>query len=501
MPTDDETQPLHGSQSSPDSLAHELSWLGKASLPLIGSYYLHYLFGFLNLISLGAWGGQALGGYALANMTCANPGVRPGHRHSIGAGHAVHRVGLHLQRGLTAVTLWYVVVLCIMQFAMPTVYDVLGQPRELAEPAAEYLKVLSLGLWPWMAFECLKRYVQANTQMRLPALVLAAVVPVHLLNHYVFVWRRHASFTAVAWITVFSYWAMFLGLVFCTLAWDALRPAWHRHRPKELISTSFYALAVPAMVEACGEYMAFELMTLLAAQLGKTSLAAQAIAFNSMSMVYQLPHGVGGAAAVRIGRLLGRGQTSRACFSAADPEVLAVARRLIRIVAMIEWTDATRAIVPGILRGMGKQRWAATINIGAYYCLVLPLGAMAWAAFALGMSVLAAAYIVAILRTDWSRERTDSYTLGRTQFEREKERLIVEINQSLDIANRNFVQLNQNLESAVALGSNFGRVAQLWSEFAEIISPSVDEESVEDVEDVEMEEEEQAAEPEEHPET
>ncbi|KAJ1929617.1 hypothetical protein EC988_010089, partial [Linderina pennispora] len=98
-----------------------------------------------------------------------------------------------------------------------------------------------------------------------------------------------------------------------------------------------------------------------------------------------------------------------------DPEVLAVARRLIRIVAMIEWTDATRAIVPGVLRGMGKQRWAATINIGAYYCLVLPLGAMAvfaldlgiiglWTAFALGMSVLAAAYIVAILRTDWSRE-------------------------------------------------------------------------------------------------
>ncbi|KAJ1944195.1 ethionine resistance protein, partial [Linderina pennispora] len=326
MPTDDETQPLRGSQSSPNSLAHELSWLGKASLPLIGSYYLHYLFGFLNLISLGAWGGQALGGYALANMTCAILAFAPATGiasalDTLCAASFAHfgggrQVGLHLQRGLTAVTLWYVVVLCIMQFAMPAVYDVLGQPRELAEPAAEYLKVLSLGLWPWMAFECLKRYVQANTQMRLPALVLAVVVPVHLLNHYVFVWRRHASFTAVAWITVFSYWAMFLGLVFCTLAWDALRPAWHRHRPKELISTSFYALAVPAMVEACGEYMAFELMTLLAAQLGKTSLAAQAIAFNSMSMVYQLPHGVGGAAAVRIGRLLGRGQTSRACFSA-----------------------------------------------------------------------------------------------------------------------------------------------------------------------------------------
>ncbi|KAJ1938024.1 ethionine resistance protein [Linderina macrospora] len=330
---------------------------------------------------------------------------------------------------------------------MPSIYGFLGQPAELAEPATEYLKVLSLGLWPWMAFECLKRYIQANTQMRLPAMVLAVVVPIHILNHYVFVWRTPSdvSFTVVAWITAFSYWAMFIGLVICTLAWDALKPAWHRHRPKELISVSFYALAAPAMVEACGEYMAFELMTLFATYLGKTSLAAQAIAFNSMSMVYQLPHGVGGAAAVRIGQLLGRGSTSGARFSAKvlvaggllystlgtlffsiygprwitvytkDEEVLAVARKLIRIVAMIEWTDATRGIVPGILRGMGKQRRAAAINIGAYYFVVLPFGALAvyglglgitglWTAFALGMSVLSGAYIVVIARTNWPRE-------------------------------------------------------------------------------------------------
>ncbi|KAJ2284334.1 ethionine resistance protein [Coemansia sp. RSA 370] len=329
------------------------------------------------------------------------------------------QVGLHLQRGLVAVTIWYAIVFVVIQLFIPSIYSFLGQPDELAAPAAAYLRILSLGLWPWMAFECLKRYIQANIQMRLPAMVLAAVVPLHLFNHWIFVWRNPdvSSFTAVAWITVASYWVMFIGLVACTLIWDALRPAWHSHRVKTLVSASFYSLAAPAMIETCGEYMAFEIMTLFATYLGPTSLAAQAIAFNSMSMVYQLPHGVGGAAAVRIGRLLGQRDGASARFSASVlvGGVLAIASKLVLVTAAIEWTDATRGIVPGILRGMGKQRKAATINIGSYYFAVLPLGILAvfvlnkgiiglWIAFSIGMSILSGSYIYLISRTDWDKE-------------------------------------------------------------------------------------------------
>ncbi|KAJ1758568.1 ethionine resistance protein [Coemansia sp. RSA 1591] len=415
------------------------------------------MFGFLNLISLGNWGAKAVGAYALANMTCSILAFAP----ATGVASALdtlcsasfahfgggRQVGLHLQRGLVAVTIWYAIVFVVIQLFIPSIYSFLGQSDELAAPAAAYLRILSLGLWPWMAFECLKRYIQANIQMRLPAMVLAAVVPLHLFNHWIFVWRNPdvSSFTAVAWITVASYWVMFIGLVACTLIWDALRPAWHSHRVKTLVSASFYSLAAPAMIETCGEYMAFEIMTLFATYLGPTSLAAQAIAFNSMSMVYQLPHGVGGAAAVRIGRLLGQRDGASARFSASvlvggglaysvfgtlffifcgswwigrytnDAEVLAIASKLVLVTAAIEWTDATRGIVPGILRGMGKQRKAATINIGSYYFAVLPLGILAvfvlnkgiiglWIAFSIGMSILSGSYIYLISRTDWDKE-------------------------------------------------------------------------------------------------
>ncbi|KAJ2468020.1 hypothetical protein GGI02_003830 [Coemansia sp. RSA 2322] len=76
-------------------------------------------------------------------------------------------------------------------------------------------------------------------------------------------------------------------------------------------------------------------------------------------------------------------------------------------------------------------------------------------------------------------DRTESLTTSygsRAQYEREKERLVVEINQGMDTVNRNLIQLNQNLESAISLGSNFSRVASLWSEFGAIINPPLEEE-------------------------
>ncbi|KAJ2596103.1 ethionine resistance protein [Coemansia sp. RSA 1722] len=460
----DETRPLQQSSevvvesasSGRSRVASETRWLFSASLPLVGTYYLHYMFGFFNLVSLGTWGGKALGAYALANLSCAILAYAP----AVGVASALdtlcaasfahfgggRQVGLHLQRGLLAITMLYAVILAVIQCALPTIYRILGQDQQLAEPAAAYLRVLSLGLWPWMAFECLKRYVQANTQMRLPTMVLAMVVPIHLLNHWLFVWRQPGqSFIVVAWITVASYWAMFVGLALCTFYLDALRPAWNAREIKSLFSSSFYSLAIPAMVEACGEYMAFELMTLLATYLGPTSLAAQAIAFNSMSMVFQLPHAVGGAAAVRIGQLLGRGHALCAAFSSRvlivggllysiigsiffmtygsrwvsiytkDEDVLAVARKLIYFVALLEWTDATRGIVPGILRGMGKQKKAAVINVSSYYFVVLPVASLAiyafgmgimglWSAFAVGMTLLSGWYIATTVTTDWHKE-------------------------------------------------------------------------------------------------
>ncbi|KAJ2093419.1 hypothetical protein IW138_000269 [Coemansia sp. RSA 986] len=45
----------------------------------------------------------------------------------------------------------------------------------------------------------------------------------------------------------------------------------------------------------------------------------------------------------------------------------------------------------------------------------------------------------------------------------------------MDTVNRNLIQLNQNLESAISLSANFGRISSLWSEFGMIINPPAEE--------------------------
>ncbi|KAJ2375490.1 hypothetical protein H4S02_008206 [Coemansia sp. RSA 2611] len=87
-------------------------------------------------------------------------------------------------------------------------------------------------------------------------------------------------------------------------------------------------------------------------------------------------------------------------------------------------------------------------------------------------------------------DRTESLATAsygtRSQFEREKERLVVEINQGMDTVNKHLVQLNQNLESAIALSTNFDRIARLWNEFGVIINPPAEDDGPEehDVEDM-----------------
>lgn len=79
-------------------------------------------------------------------------------------------------------------------------------------------------------------------------------------------------------------------------------------------------------------------------------------------------------------------------------------------------------------------------------------------------------------------DKTESLTTNygnqqKSQFEREKERLVMEINQGMDVVNRNAVQLNQNLESAISLGNSFDHIASLWSEFGTIINPPMEAEA------------------------
>ncbi|GAA5828932.1 hypothetical protein JCM3766R1_003870 [Sporobolomyces carnicolor] len=57
----------------------------------------------------------------------------------------------------------------------------------------------------------------------------------------------------------------------------------------------------------------------------------------------------------------------------------------------------------------------------------------------------------------------------RTEFERERDRLVAEIAESLGKCVSSVNQLNRNIESVNSVGQGFDSVANLWSKFSQVM--------------------------------
>jgi MATE family multidrug resistance protein len=212
----------------------------------------------------------------------------------------------------------------------------------------------------------------------------------------------------------------------------------------------FVKLGIPGCLMMCSEWWAFEIMALLAGILGKTSLAAQSVLMSSCSLTYMIPLGIGVSSSTLIGNALGAGDgrtaqvasraalalglitASMTCFALIslrkhwgymwddDQEVASLVETILPLVAFFQLSDATGAIGGGILRGTGKQKFGAIINLVAYYIIGMPLGVCLafppfkgmqsmglfglWVGLTIGLLSVSVFQIGFILFLDWNQE-------------------------------------------------------------------------------------------------
>ncbi len=62
------------------------------------------------------------------------------------------------------------------------------QDPDVAHHAATYLKVISFGIPGYSAFECLRRWLQAQGLMVAPVLALLVAAPLNLVLNWLLVW-------------------------------------------------------------------------------------------------------------------------------------------------------------------------------------------------------------------------------------------------------------------------------------------------------------------------
>ena len=314
-----------------------------------------------------------------------------------------HDLGILLQRAFVILTLFYVPV-CVLWACSEPLFVALGQNPQLSHDSAKFLTCLIPGGLGYIYFEAMKKYLQAQEIMRPGTYVLLITAPVCAALNYLFCYVAGWGLYGAPFATGISYWLSFFLLLVYTrfVAGSECWGGWSRKCFQN--SGTFARLAILGVIHVGTEWWAFEIVAIVAGQIGTISLAAQSVIMTADQVMNTIPFGVGVAASARVGNMLGamNGQgAARAANTAAvlsmllgllvltilmasrehfakifndDPRVVALTADVLPYVALFQIADGLNGSCGGSLRGMGRQHIGAAVNIVCYYCGALPLG-------------------------------------------------------------------------------------------------------------------------------
>lgn len=208
-----------------------------------------------------------------------------------------------------------------------------------------------------------------------------------------------------AWATTISRW--FIAITLVVYVWNmpghrcyatrgrlfGASNSWHYQR------RIGYAISIGAGADSC----AFAILGIFAGWLGSLSVAAFALSFNLFTMIFMITLGIGAATTVRVGIAYGSNDRSGVAFAGwtglitnsvvmlvvggflfvgadtvtglftNDPSLLMVAVPMVGFMALILVFDGGQSVIANALRGQ-RDIWApCAIQIGSYFCVMLPM--------------------------------------------------------------------------------------------------------------------------------
>jgi MATE family multidrug resistance protein len=319
-----------------------------------------------------------------------------------------HDLGIILQRALVVLTVFYIPIAILWIFSGP-VFRALGQEEYIVRDGSRFLTVLIPGGLGYIYFECMKKYLQAQEIMRPGSYVLLITSPINAGLNYLFVYTFDFGLFGAPLATSISYWLSFL-LLLAYARFVAGWECWGGFDRKSFQNMlTFVRIAALGVVHVGTEWWAFEIVAIVAGQLGTISLASQSVIMTADQVMYCIPFGIGVATSARVGNLLGARDAKGAALAANtaawlsmlmgaivltvlmstkdnfarlfndDEDVVRLTARVLPYVALFQIADGLNGSCGGSLRGMGRQHVGAAVNIISYYCGALPLGI--WLAF------------------------------------------------------------------------------------------------------------------------
>lgn len=374
-------------------------------------------------------------------------------------------LGCHLQRSIVVMAIITVPILVLWSYT-ESILILLGQDPEISRLSGTFIKYLSPGLFPYLVYSCVLRYLQAQNIMKASLYIMLASAPVNIFLQWFLVWSPY-GFGAIGAPMATSITNMLLPILLIIYAarYEGYE-CWGGWNWKEALDLRqlgyFWSLGIPGVAMICSEWWAFEVVALMAGLIGEkytltiTSrhLAAQSIVLNTGSLCFMVPLGLSVGTSTRVGNSLGakkpfiaRNASISAFFLALmfaslnctmlllakdvwgylytqDETVVRLVSEVLPLAAFFQVNDGLSAVASGILRGWynlylkvsGRQALGAALNLTGYYALGLPLGILftftlrfgllgIWLGLTIGITFVAyiGLYIICY-KTDWPEQ-------------------------------------------------------------------------------------------------
>ncbi|KAM4056812.1 matE domain-containing protein [Hirsutella rhossiliensis] len=427
------------------------------SAPLIGTFFLQYSINVASIFAVGRIGKVELGAVSLANMSAAVSCLAPFQglatsldtlcAQAYGSGHK-HLVGLQCQRMAAFLLCISAPVVVLWLFSERILVYIVPDP-ESARLAGLYLRVMIFAIPGIILFETGKRFLQAQGLFRATTYVLLVAAPVNIFTNWLLVWKLDWGFVGAPIAIVITENLLPVLLVLYVRLFGGSQ-CWGGFSKRAFANWwVMIRLALPGMIMVEAEWLAFEVMTLLASRFGTEYLAAQSVLATLSTISYQIPFPVSIAASTRIANLIGAGMvdaaktTARVTVAAVcilgllnltifstlrfylpllftnDQGVIELVAQVLPLVAVMQVLDGLSAGAHGLLRGIGKQSIGGPANLISYYVISLPISlALAfaadwklegmWAGVTVGLIVVSIIEYTYLLRTDWHKAAAEA---------------------------------------------------------------------------------------------
>ena len=231
-----------------------------------------------------------------------------------GSGHK-HLVGLQCQRMVCFLFALSGPVIVLWCFSESILGAIVPEP-ESARLAGLYLKVMIFSIPGMILFEVGKRFTQAQGLFHATTYVLLIAAPINIFVNWLLVWRLNLGFIGAP-IAVATTENLLPILLCLYIRFIDGRQCWGGF--SKLALSNWWVmirLALPGMIMVEAEWLAFEIMTLLASRFGAEYLAAQSVLATLTTISFQIPFPVSIAASTRVANLIGAGLADAARVTA-----------------------------------------------------------------------------------------------------------------------------------------------------------------------------------------